>query len=71
MTRLGLPPDHECLPSKQGLPRGSLCQLGPKEQLRQDSDHLSCLKTVKGEREKLHEIPPGDSRRCLRDGQLQ
>ncbi len=71
MTRLGLPPDHERLPSKQRLPWGSLCQLGPMEQPRPDSDHLSCLETVKREREKLHEIPPGDNCRCLGDGQLQ
>ncbi len=53
------------------LPWGSLCQLGPTEQSRQDSDHLSRLETVKREREKLHEIPPGDRHRCLGDWQLQ
>jgi len=37
----------------------------------QDPDHLSRLETAEGEREKLHQVPPGDGRRCLGDGQLQ
>ncbi len=44
---------------------------GPKKWQGEDSNHLSCIKTTKGEWEELHKVPPRDSCCRLGNGQLQ
>jgi hypothetical protein len=58
------------LPNKDST--GGLCAtLAQRKRSRQDSNYLSCLKTVERKREKLHEIPSRDSSRRLGNGQFQ